>query len=625
MAVGTGYRAILRLAEGENAIDVAESQLHAWLLEKKQRNKSLDAADWSGEGTHELGPDARLVVVYGPDAQDGSRRRLYRFTEENTTGAWSVSVFALSSPYAREYHESLIVEAGVDGRDDANPVDIVDPPRLVRRILEAHSAWDSRVQLTGRPELVRPVDIELVRQAICDDKRTASVIVASSAWREHEERWRKVVESLTKDSVGVAAAYVVDDEAAELLNRYLPASHIVRPGAVRTYAPSVDLTSPEDGLRHRILFPGTLARSLSGTRVARPLSKKHALGARLRFLERNLPSDVKRGMEVLLRAERSASRSWEATRRIAEPTGGTSTPKAVGRGPSLEAEAAHTDLATRLAELVNRWTGATPNAVGLSVVDKLDEILQRQAAELEVAEEQVDVATRRLDQSEQDLRDFRSRLEDVSLDLTVSDDRIRELTREVVQLRQRLVDAGRAEDTYVAPLADIWDPPDDILGLITRISPGLDTHQAFERVEFTGDEDAALEVDLHEKTPRYAHAFWDYVHVLYDYATGKAAGRFSCGVHTYLKSDGIGGHKCSPDRHAATESESVLNRRAWREERVFSVPRSVEPSGKVLMAAHFKPTWRDTFAPRMHYFDDTDRSGKIYIGYIGRHLTNTKT
>jgi hypothetical protein len=43
------------------------------------------------------------------------------------------------------------------------------------------------------------------------------------------------------------------------------------------------------------------------------------------------------------------------------------------------------------------------------------------------------------------------------------------------------------------------------------------------------------------------------------------------------------------------------------------------------MPAHFKVSTNDSFAPRMHYFDDTDRSGRIYIGYIGRHLTNTRT
>lgn len=118
-------------------------------------------------------------------------------------------------------------------------------------------------------------------------------------------------------------------------------------------------------------------------------------------------------------------------------------------------------------------------------------------------------------------------------------------------------------------------------------------------------------------------ARWDGVR---DYAEGKASGRIASGLHTYLKSDAIDGHKCPPDRHASTESDSVLNRPEWRAERMLPVPSEVSDTGKVLMDAHFKPTWRDTFAPRMHYYyDDTARSGKIYVGYIGRHLKNTKS
>ena len=43
------------------------------------------------------------------------------------------------------------------------------------------------------------------------------------------------------------------------------------------------------------------------------------------------------------------------------------------------------------------------------------------------------------------------------------------------------------------------------------------------------------------------------------------------------------------------------------------------------MEAHFRPTHQDTFAPRMHYYDDTAGTGKVYIGYIGKHLTNLQT
>ena len=43
------------------------------------------------------------------------------------------------------------------------------------------------------------------------------------------------------------------------------------------------------------------------------------------------------------------------------------------------------------------------------------------------------------------------------------------------------------------------------------------------------------------------------------------------------------------------------------------------------MATHFAPTHRDQNAPRMYYIADCVKTKKAYIGYIGAHLTNTKT
>lgn len=73
------------------------------------------------------------------------------------------------------------------------------------------------------------------------------------------------------------------------------------------------------------------------------------------------------------------------------------------------------------------------------------------------------------------------------------------------------------------------------------------------------------------------------------------------------------------------DGNQTLSSPKWSAERVFSVPTTVREGGTVLMEAHFKPTWRDTFAPRLYYYDDVAGTGKVYIGYIGQHLTNTQT
>jgi hypothetical protein len=43
------------------------------------------------------------------------------------------------------------------------------------------------------------------------------------------------------------------------------------------------------------------------------------------------------------------------------------------------------------------------------------------------------------------------------------------------------------------------------------------------------------------------------------------------------------------------------------------------------MGAHFKIARKGLISPRMHYYDDAGQTGKVYVGYIGKHLPNTHT
>jgi hypothetical protein len=219
---------------------------------------------------------------------------------------------------------------------------------------------------------------------------------------------------------------------------------------------------------------------------------------------------------------------------------------------------------------------------------------------------------------------LRGRLEDAELDLAQAEEDEIELQREVAILRQRLA-ATANPDTYIPPNDVEWDAPDTVEELVSRITPGKGAHAALQKVVYTGDLDSAIEVDRRYPSGLYAKTLWLYVRVLYDYALSCASDDFSGNVHMYLTDDRTVGTKCSPHRHAATESDTVLANPAWRQERVLPVPNQVDPTGFVLMDSHFKPTHKDTFAPRMHYLDDLAGTGKIYIGYIGKHLTNKRS
>jgi len=635
--LAVGYRSVLRLGDEVDAIATAESQLRSWLAEKARGRSALVRADWDGAGAIDLGAAARLVVTHADRSEDSSRRRSYRLEETNAAGTFVVSVFALSLPHAHEHHrQALVIDVAIEGSDDIDVIDRVDPPRLVTALLETVDAWDGSTRLSGKPRAIRSADVGELLDAIADPERSAAVIVAGSLGPATDEAWTRTIESLTKQSVGVASTFVVYADAMEDVLHALPASHELRPGSVRTYAPRVVLDDPDDGVRHRFLGPATLARSVAGTRVARPLTKIHAAAARRKLVEQDLPADIRRGVDLLRKAAVTQERLSKverivATAREALPVDAAtnipvaeSTPVAQANVMTGAAQAPVSEsLAAKLAKVVRRWFDREPAGVG--DLEALDALLTTQNSEVAVAVEQLDEAADRQLQLEAELRDARVRLEELDLELALVTDDLRESARETQILRRHLILTDRAEDTHVGFAPVEWQAPTTVEELVARITPGEEQHVALERVVFTGDVDAAFEVDKRDPHGRYAAALWDYVHVLYDYVGARTSGDLAGNVHTYLTDDRVDGYKCSPERHAGTESESVLSNRAWREERVLPVPDSVVSGGMVLMHAHFKPTHRDTFAPRMHYHDDVAESGRVYIGYIGRHLSNTKS
>lgn len=275
--------------------------------------------------------------------------------------------------------------------------------------------------------------------------------------------------------------------------------------------------------------------------------------------------------------------------------------------------------------MIERWLGISEPST--ETFDRLDRFISEKDAEVEAANEQLDEAAATDSQMREELEDARERLLELGLELAIAESEEHRARAEASTLRQRIARGDvTPQDSYVEPDAPNWQAPASVEELVQRITPGKEAHAALKYVEFTGSEEIAIEVDQHDQgTGRYAQRFWEYVRVLHDYVELRTSGVFQGNVHMYLTDDSTAGVKCPPDRHASNESDSVLNNTKWRKERELPVPRGVDESGSVLMKAHFKPTHRDTFAPRMHYYDDVDGSGKMYIGYIGRHLTNTRT
>lgn len=606
------YRAVLRLANGEDPVRVADQQMRSWLRTKLKgaRHGTLETADWDGLGTHDLGSDAILGVARADSTDGGTRRQLLRFTEVNDQGEWTVSLYSIETS-----SERAIVVTGNGPR-------WIAPPRVVGQFLEAADVRDAGQRVFNGAHLVDESEMAAVLQYLVDPARQNALILAASPGHGLEQNWRGLIDSLTAQSAGVASVFVVPAHVMEGLNDRLPPSHGIRAGQVRTFLPDVDLESGSDAYRHRILGPATLARSSNSGRVAESLQQTHARSIRKWAIEERLGTDVRRALHQLDKRLADIRRTEILDALTVDDDHSPDEPRE-GEATSLEQPPSEPRRRDRITRLVKRWLGREHR--GDEDLDEVDAMLRRQRKELELLGAQVESTRADLEARDDELSQLRRRFEDSELDAAAEADTARTLERENGILRARLKRAGQYEDLYVEPEADAWAAPESMIELVLRLQVGEQSHVALDRVVFCGDADPAAEIDAYDPLARYAARMWDYVRVLFDYADLKLSGGYRGSVHTYLTDDTHSGARCSPQRHASTESDSVTTNKRLRDQRLFTVPLDVSPDGRAHMFAHFKPTHADTFAPRMHYLDDTAGTGKVYIGYIGRHLGNTKT
>ena len=639
-----GYRSILRLEDSQDANKIAADQMRSWLKTKQRDERGhgdLDTYEWSGQGTHTLGTYAQLTVVYH-SGEDGSARQLLRLEERNKSGTWRVSVTSTSLPNGTAARQLIVVEVDANVElSNGRPVsENTNPPNIVRSLLEVTKARDfhADIPLSPSPALIEPQDIDQLVEALLDPRRSTSIVLAGHIPGAPASRWSRVVESLVKNSAGTTATFILTEEAQTRLNEAMTVTHSVVNGAVRTFLPGVMPSDRTDALRHRVLYPATLAESVTSTMKVRPsLARVHAATARRQLIERPLPHEAMRSARIL---EREEIRLQEAEASLASmppishdrpPLPSQDTDKRPASTYNVRRTARGTTrttepVLTALEQLFETYLGTpdlleeTVSALGLKLEharraehkhsQKLDEMLDA----LNRVRDEVDAAHRQREEIE-----FELALE--AEERRREADRRRHLER-VSEFQANKLKALKEFDVFLDPDHGLDDSPASMVDLLARLES---EPRVSEFIEFTGDLDRAIDLDIHDGLGRYASTFWEYILVMRDYCHAKTQLNFTGNLFTYLANDHTPGRKCDPKRFAQTESESVKSNTRWRNERIFSIPQSISEDGKILMLAHFKTTARDGVSPRMHIHDDTSGSGRVYIGYIGKHLSNTRT
>ncbi|MCX4746431.1 hypothetical protein OG455_12995 [Kitasatospora sp. NBC_01287] len=194
---------------------------------------------------------------------------------------------------------------------------------------------------------------------------------------------------------------------------------------------------------------------------------------------------------------------------------------------------------------------------------------------------------------------------------------LRRVSAQLRALNSRLCLPGESSPGPAAPLDRAPGDPGSFTELLDRIGE-------FPLLSFTGDEKETLALDAHTIGGNWVRLTWDGLTALQEYATVAVHGAAGGDFKQWCEHAPVGGSHFPPRKAVRNESRTVCSHSKMRRERMFAVPASVDPSGRAFMGAHLRIGGGRT-APRLHYLDDCSGSGRIYVGYIGMHLTNTMT
>jgi hypothetical protein len=313
-----------------------------------------------------------------------------------------------------------------------------------------------------------------------------------------------------------------------------------------------------------------------------------------------------------------------------EPTGQnliTSVPASL---PGVNAIATHAlPILEKVKGLLSHWFGIDVSAVDATSLDVLNNQLEVQYEELEFHKQLAEETGKQLEQLQQEIEQIQHDRDDTLLEAAEYQSELNDaLSLNEYYRRQFYLQFNTSGAAGLPADSDstLWEEentPNSLEELLTLIQAN---HESFlnGKIRFTC---AAKPIEFlaeRDTLGIYAGTVWRILHTLYDYTAAKSNG-FDGSVETYLRNHDVPGYKVSTKRHSARESESVLKNPSLTRERIFTVPRDVMPQGKVVMEAHFRIGTSDSIAPRLYYYDNTAQDGRIYIGYIGKHLTNTKT
>lgn len=537
------------------------------------------------------GTSTRCAILR-EDTTDGAHVLRHSIVQEIGNSLWTVEL----TVYRPALDDEGLLWLDVDAPEESRPA----LAQLISGLIAATGVRDGAHLMTSAPESATTSDLEHLTSRLLDPHRRGLLFLAGSATAAGipEQQWSECVSAILADTSGVAAAYILDGAATEQFNATMPAELRIRPYTIRTFEPGVCLDDPAQGDRHPTLSTQSIVhddqtylRRLLGRR-AREVANRADLPEDLRAIDTRLGEEIQLILPVSPRS--------------------CTTPST----PSAAAQAAHQILPGLLAEVLGDST-VTVTAVREICATALQ--ARSALASNHEAQQRIKTLQTQLFTEKADTAALRSCLEEEKAETSALVQELSETERQLRHAQNLLVAMGHKDctDAVLAELpADVMPRSfDELLRRLNELSS----------IEFTGDPAKALELDARNSDGAWAEQCWKALLALNDYAELSRAGRFEGHIESYLMATPFGQHGFSARRHARIETAEVANTAKYRRPRMLPVPKEVDPTGKAYMEAHFKISQSGTVSPRMHYLDDTARTGRIYVGYIGRHLPTSRT
>lgn len=654
-----------------DAVTEFRSLLYEWL-----RDKRLDA-DRLTDGVTQFNESTVGTLASLPQ-RDGSIIERFRLTEVRPvpegTQTWQSEILVFQ--HADGVGEVLVHVSDPRENTPGQRPGPTGVPGFVRLLLDTTAVSDGLMSLRNGPTVVDTFDEQLVHDMIVDETRRLPLVLAPTPEGVSIEQWADDVHAMTRGMAGQAGVFVIAPSLMAALDGHTGLLTLPR-GGMRLVPPDTDPASRASVSnsyyvkQHRIAERGTrrverhwtwLAREYGNTqpwpkhlqRVMRAITT-HERDVLLTELDkfvasrgraRSVPDVGVAGdattQQSTTPVDAEALQQIEGIERV-EYTSGLEQIDAVHGGEITQdsvditgTEQAGVEVTPVSGEVDTEQivhdalVAALPNEDiinriltigGCATITESLQFALLLAGEYDDLEHQVKAAMQRFsgDFSESDVYfeqalDLQARVQQLEAELEDVEGRLDHETRGADYLRRKLVEIGQADVAYSTVTEEVE--------LAQDFEAVLEVVRSLPFINFTGDESVTLDLDDMRGSQPAAKKTHRALLALNDYARAKADGNWNSGAFSeYLADTPAGYTSISGKILASKESDDVARNPKFRKHRELPMP----DGQLVFMEAHIKILREGSFSPRLHYYDDTGKSGVIVVGYIGAHLPNQQS